>query len=74
MAIPNPPWPPRSVGEVLGTGQLPDTMTGILAIRFQTVHEDGGGLPTEKRADRGFHSFLAHFASGVDPVPSLDRL
>ena len=54
MVIPDPSRLPRSVGEVLSTGQLPETMTDILAIRFRMVREDGGGSTTRFRCYKGF--------------------
>ena len=73
MVVPDPPQPPRLVREVLGTGRIPDVMTEIFAVHFLTVHKDGGGggLPAEKWAGRGLHSFLEHLASGVDPAAGL---
>ena len=38
------------------------------------VHEDRGGLPTEKQAGRGLHLFLSQITSGVYPFPGLERL
>ena len=35
------------------------------------MREDGGSISTEKQSGRGVYSFLAHFASGVDPVPGF---
>ena len=74
MVAPDPPWPPRLVGEVLGTGRLPNALTKILASRSQTVREDGGELSMEKQASWGLHYFLAHLVLGVDPVPGLEPL
>ena len=70
----DPPPPPRSVGEVLGTGRLPDNIVAELLAWFQGTKEDGGTLYLEKRSVRGVNSFLAHLASGVDPVPGFDRV
>ena len=73
--VPDPPQPHWLPGEALVNGWLPDVMTEIPASCFLMAHEDwGGGLPTEKRSGRGLHSFLAHLASGVDPVPGLERI
>ena len=69
-----PPPPPRSVGEVLGIGRLPDGLVAELSAGFQFTKEYGGPLSTEKRSGRGFHSFLTHLASRVDPVPGLKRV
>ena len=44
---PTPPRPPRSVGEVFGTGPLPDKIFEDLLARFQVTSEDGGGLSLE---------------------------
>ena len=70
----NPPPLPRLVGEVLGTGQLPDNLVAALLARFRVTKEDGGPLSPEKRYGRGVYSFLAHVASGVDPVPNFERV
>ena len=67
----NPPLPHQLVGEVLGTGRLPNDIFATLSDRFRITKEDGGSLSAEKRSDRGVHSLLAHLASGVDPVPGF---
>ena len=70
----DPPPPPRSVGEVLGTGQLPDNLVAALSDRFRVTKEDDRPLSPEKRYGRGVHYFLANLASRVDPVPGFDRV
>ena len=42
MGTPDPPRPPRSVGEVLGTGRLFDKIVGALSARFWSTGEKGG--------------------------------
>ena len=70
----DPPPPPRSVGEVLGTGQMPGDLVAASLVRFQLTKEDDGLLSLKKRSGRGVESFLAHLASGVDPVPGFERV
>ena len=74
MVEPDPPRPPRSVGEVLGSGRFPDDLVNALSARFRVVREDSGSLTTEKRSDRGVHAFLVHLASRVDPVPGFEQV
>ena len=38
------------------------------------MKEDGGPLSPEKRSGWRVHSFLAHLASGLDPVPYFERV
>ena len=74
MGAPDPPCPPRSVGDVLGTGRLPDDLVGELLDRFSVTREKGGPLSAELRSGQGLHSFLGHIASGVYPSPGLEYL
>ena len=68
MVNPDLPWPPRLVGEVLGTVRLPT----ILLSQFWRGSGSQGRMVhrclTEKRYGHGVHSFLDHLASGVEPV------
>ena len=43
MAAPDPPWPHRLVGEVIGTSRPPNELFGDLSARFRVTWEDGGG-------------------------------
>ena len=70
----NPPPPPWLVGEVLGTGRLPDNISAALSDRFQVTNEDSEPLSPEKRSGRGVHSSLTHPSSRVDLVPGFDRV
>ena len=72
MVDPDPPRPPRSVGEVLGTGRLPRNLVKATSAWFRVTREDGRPLSVEKQSGRGVHSFLAHLASGVDLVPGFE--
>ena len=74
MVDPGPPWPPRSVVEVLGNGEIPAELSSILADNSRTFREDGTALTEEKRSNRGIQSFLEQLASGVDPVPVMERV
>ena len=38
------------------------------------IQKDGAALSLEKQSGQGIHSFLAQLASGVDPIPSLERV
>ena len=38
MVDPGPPWPPRLVAEVLGTGAIPAELSAILAAHSWTFH------------------------------------
>ena len=71
---PPPPHPHRSMVEALGTSAKPDELFAILAGRFGMVCEDGTALTLENHLGRKIHSFLAHLASGVDPITGLDRV
>ena len=64
----------RLVLEALGTGEIPVNLSEILVAHFRTFSEDRAALLLEKRSGRGIHSFLDQLASGVDPVPGLERL
>ena len=55
MVDPDPPQPPWLVGEVIGTGHLPDKILEALSGRVRTVREEGGPLSTEKRTGQGLH-------------------
>ena len=74
MFDPPPLRPPQSVAEALGTGEIPDKLSAILTTHSQTVREDGTDLMPKKRLGRRIHSFLAQLASGVDPLPGLERV
>ena len=67
----NPPCPPCPVGEVIGTGQLPDELSGDMLDRLRVTRDEDGGLSWYLRAGRGIHAVLKHLASGVDLVPGL---
>ena len=70
----DPPTSPWLVGEVLRTGRLPGDIVAALSARFRVTKEEGGLLSPEKRSRWGVHYFLAHLVSGVDPVPSFERV
>ena len=70
----NPPLTPQLVGEVLGTKRLPGNIVAALSDQLQVTKEVGGPMPPEKRYVRGVHYFLADLVSGVDPVPSFERV
>ena len=74
MIDPDPPRPPRLVGEVLRTVRLPNNIIEALTVQFCVTREDGGSLLTEKWSGRGAHSLLAHLASGLDLVPAFERV
>ena len=74
IGAPDPPRPPQSVGEVLGTVRLPNDLVGYLSARLRFTWEDGIGLLLEICSGRGLHAFFRHLASGVDPAPGLERL
>ena len=74
MVEQGPPQPPRSVVEVLVTGEIPAELAAILAAHFRTVREDGAALLAEKSSGQGIKSFLEQLALGVDPVPELERV
>ena len=69
-----PPRPPWLVAEALGNGIILAELSAILAARFRTFQKDGADLSLEKQSGQGIHSFLAQLASGVDPIPSLERV
>ena len=54
--------------------RLPNNIVMALSTRFQVKKEDGRPLSPEKRSGRVLHSFLAHLASGLDPVPSFEQM
>ena len=54
------------------TGGIPDELSAIPTDRFWMVREDGSALSLEKCSGQWIHSFLAHLASGVDLIPSLE--
>ena len=74
MGAPDPSQPPRLVGEVLGTGRIPDDLVGALLARFRITWQEGGLISEELSPRRGIHAFLGHLASGVDPTLGLERL
>ena len=74
MVNPDPPWPPRLAGEVLGTGHLQGELVEELSYRFRTIWEYGGLLYTDRQSGRGIHYSLSHLASGFDPVPGFKWL
>ena len=74
MFITYPPWTSWLVGEVLGNGWFPNALIKILVRRFWAVRQDVEGLSTDKRIAWGLHSFMAHLALVVDPVPVLNQL
>ena len=51
---------------------MPDNFVAALSAWFRVMKADGGPLSADKRSRQGFHSFLAHLASRVDPVPRLE--
>ena len=69
-----PPLPTRLVGEVLRTGRMPNHIVAALSDWFRVTKEDSVTLSVEKRYIRGVYSFLAHLASGVEPVPRFERV
>ena len=74
MGVPDPHWLPRSVGEVIGTGRLPNNLVRALSARFIVTREDGGLLSSYLSSGQGIHAFLGHLTSRVDPDPGLDLL
>ena len=74
MSAPDPPRPPRLVGGVLRTGQLPYDIIGDLSDRFRVTREEEGALSSEIRSGRGIHVFPGKLASGVDPALGMDCL
>ena len=68
------PWPPRSVVEALGTGEISAELAVILVTHSQTVHEDRTAYTPEERLVWVIHSFLAQISSRVDLVPGLERV
>ena len=66
-----PPRPPRSVAEVLGTGQPPDDFFVVLSAWFRVTDADGASLPTDIRKGGGFHAFLERLTAETAPVPGL---
>ena len=65
-----PPWP---VGEVLGTGRLPDDLVRYFSDWFRVTREEGGPLSVELRYKRGIHTFIGHLAYRVDPAPVMEH-
>ena len=65
--------PPRSGAEALGNGAIPAELATILAAHSRTVREDGTACTLEVRSVRVIHYLLAELASGVAPIPSLER-
>ena len=74
MVDPDPPRPPRLVGELLGNIRLLYELVKALSCRFRTVWEDGGPLLMEIWYVRVLHSFLSRISSGVDLVSGFERL
>ena len=70
----DPPPPPQSAGEVLGTGRLPNDLVAAFSDRLRVTKEDGGPLPPEKPPRQGVYSLLSHLASGVDPVTGFEQV
>ena len=62
------------MGEVLGTGRLPDEIVTALSDCFKVTLEEGVGIPLELCSGRGIHAFFGPFASGVELVLGLDYL
>ena len=71
LGLPRPPW---LEAEDLGTREIRAELAAILVARSQTILKGGAALTPEKRSGCGIHSLLAQMASGVDPVPGLERL
>ena len=69
-----PPQTPRLVVKALVTGAIPAELSAILAAHYQIVCEDGMARTPEERSVQVIHSFLAQLVSGMDLVPSLDRV
>ena len=69
----DPPRPHWSVGEVLGAGLIPDKLVGRLLARLRVTNEYGYSLSMEVCSRIGFHAFLGHIASRIDPFPGLYR-
>ena len=61
------------MAEARGTGAIPDELSVILVDHFRTVRKDGAALTSDKRSDRGIHSFLVQIASGLDLIPGLEE-
>ena len=74
MFDPGPLRPPWLVLEALGTGAILTEIATILASHSQTVRKDRAALLADKCLGRGIQYFLAQLASGVDPVPGLERV
>ena len=66
-----PTQPPRLVARVLGTGQLPNNLVGVLLEWFQVTDADGASLPIELRKGGWIHAFLGRLTAEADPVPGL---
>ena len=62
------------VTEALGTGAIPAELAAILAAHSQPVREDGTACTLEECSGQVIHSFQAQIASGVDPVPGMERV
>ena len=52
MVASDPPQPPRSVEEVLGTGPLPKELVEALSEQFRTRNKEGGGHHRESHWPR----------------------
>ena len=65
---------PRLMVETLRTGAIPAELFTIFAARFWTVCEDEASLSPKKSSGLGIQSFLTQMASGVDPIPGLERV
>ena len=74
MFDPGPLRPPWLVLEALGTGAILTEIATILASHSQTVRKDRAALLADKCLGRGIQYFLVQMASGVDPVPGLERV
>ena len=74
MVTPSPFHPPRLVGEAPELIRLPDDLIEALSYRFQSRIKEGGYLNAKRRTGQGFHSFLSHLASDIDPIPGSEQI
>ena len=71
MVNQDPRWPLRSVGELLGTGRLPNKLAKALSPWLWIIKKYRGDLSMKVRSGQGIHTFLGHLAYGVDPFPGF---
>ena len=74
IGAPDPPCPPRLVGEVIETVQIPDGLFVDLLDWLQFNQEEVGELSLDVHSGLRIHVFLRNLASREEPVPGLEHL